>query len=403
MSLPSITTPSESSNLSLKAECRCKRFSATYSIPISALPLKSAICHCTSCRHATGSLFITTAVIPNSASLVSQSNSIVLDGLGKRPFTARLTAYHSSPTLTRYFCATCGASICNFEDAEWEFCTGILSTLTYDDGIATTVPILDRVQLFIADTLDGGCALWLFGYPARHAQHRTSATLTRAAIEDMSTSVSAEISATAPHITASTIQPLRCHCGAVNLQLRANGYDGDPQYNPVELWEGRLCACKSCRLTSGLEISSWISTIYYNLKTAGTDDSVDPWTAPLTTYTCHPGSQGYEDGSNEGTALEPWWRSFCSICGAKVFCFAIREKNFDDDSAINVAAGLLEGATGARAEEWVDWKLGISPGQVDHSEDALDEEFVRGLERGFKRWHDRDHEEVVEPGPEEVD
>ena len=75
-----------------------------------------------------------------------------------------------------------------------------------------------------------------------------------------------------------------------------------------------------------------------------------------------------------------------------MFCFAVRAKNSDDDSTIKVAAGLLEGAKGARAEEWVDWRLGIRAGRVDHIGEALDGEFVKRLEGGFERWRDGGYE-----------
>lgn len=146
--------PSNSETLTLTATCFCKLFHTAYTIPASSTPLKASICHCTTCRKTSGHLFAAFAVIPST----------------HRPDVSALTAYASSDALTRYFCPRCGASIANFEAHEWEFTTGVLARA--GGGL------LNRVQLWLDDTRDGGAGLWLNdSHSERHIRDRTSQNL----------------------------------------------------------------------------------------------------------------------------------------------------------------------------------------------------------------------------------
>lgn len=195
----------------LTAKCHCGLANFTYDLSASAFPLKSALCHCNSCRYVTGHLFARFAVIPD-----------------KRPDISKLTEYNSSSIISRYFCPKCGASICNFEKDEWEFATGILNT---------TSNLLSRAQLFIEDTRDGGAARWLTeAIPEMHPQHRDSKAMTASYVK--------AVDVIAPRPTQIHAE---CHCGNVSFDLAKGTYNAG------------LDACYECRTTSGPEITSWLT------------------------------------------------------------------------------------------------------------------------------------------------
>ena len=126
------------------------RFSTSFSvsIPSSSFPLKSAVWHCHSCRHTTGQLFATWAVIPAPLPLEFLDHG-------------NLVKYAVS-TCERWFCKRCGASVVNIdragEEVEWEVATGVLS-FENEKGLHGK---LNRVQLWIEDVKgDGGAAGWI--------------------------------------------------------------------------------------------------------------------------------------------------------------------------------------------------------------------------------------------------
>src|SRR5271170_7657477 len=177
------------SDITLKAKCHCGLVSYSYTLPASAFPLKSAICHCGSCRRATGQLFATFAVIPSP----------------HRPDISHLKEYASSSSISRYFCPRCGASALNTESDEWEFPSGILEK---------TEGLLNRVQLFINDTKDGGAALWLAtGLPEMHSQDRQSRLTTVQEVIEME-----RMSQNASESMEERL-PASCHCGDVSFTI----------------------------------------------------------------------------------------------------------------------------------------------------------------------------------------
>src|SRR4051794_6547355 len=129
----------DNNNVTLKFRCRCNLASYTLSIPSVSLPLGSAICHCSSCRHVTGQL---------AGSFVAVPPQVELD-------VSHLTRYASSEWYTRYFCPRCGADVANYAGDTWRLCTGLLDKEVFAKGW------LERKQIFVEGTGDGGMSVWL--------------------------------------------------------------------------------------------------------------------------------------------------------------------------------------------------------------------------------------------------
>ena len=229
----------------IRARCHCGLADYSISLPESSFPLKSALCHCSSCRHSSGHAFVTWAVIPTESP----------------PDTSHLTQYASSSTADRYFCPVCGASVLNVDrgndQSEWEFATGIMDR---------TEGLLNRVQLFANDTGDGGAAKWLLdAVPEVHGRHRDSPLLS-----------DKEISMMKPETDVEALTE-RCHCGDVQFTID----EGDAKY------QAGLDACTSCRTVTGCEITAWATVPQKNVHPFELDRLKQYSTSPgVTRYFC---------------------------------------------------------------------------------------------------------------------
>jgi hypothetical protein len=350
--------PSNKEIITLTATCHCTLFHTTFTLPSSSLPLKASLCHCTTCRKTAGHILPTWAVIPSS----------------DRPDVSALTAYASSDTLLRFFCPRCGASIAGFEAEEWDIATGVLDRTC--DGL------LNRVQLWLEDTKDGGAGLWLNDtHYERFIQGRNSDKL---AFEDVRgiAEGSRKKSKVASSDSDSAQQEHKdveedclnasCRCGAVSFQILRP--DTDSNGNGSNKYPAGLDACKSCRTVTGCEITSWAFVPRDRIRTfvesennnSNNQDSLDLLnTPPLSYYKTSPAVT----------------RGFCSTCGANVFYYRHRGRTGKGDT-IDIAAGLLESGAGVRAEDWLVWDH-YGEDVVAYREDALDRGLVEGLVRGI--------------------
>lgn len=152
-------------------------------------------------------------------------------------------------------------------------------------------------------------------------------------------------------------------------------YEGTKWNMPTRHLAG-LCACNSCRRTSGFEISAWafVPTADIYLDDEGTMEfERKPFWPDMTTLK--------EYKSSEGTT-----RAFCGTCGASVFCDVDRGEQSDPwGGIIDIAAGLFDSESGTRAENMLAWW----PNRVSFAEEALNKGLVKGLEEGMKAWAER--------------
>jgi hypothetical protein len=320
--------------ITLKAQCHCGLASYSYSLPNSAFPLKSAICHCTSCRRVSGQIFTTHAVIP----------------VEERPDITKLTSYASSPNLTRHFCPRCGATMINLEEEEWEFATGVLSVEGRPE-VGALDGLLDRVQLWLSDTIDGGGSVWMSGdwESKRHLYSRGTDAVTDEMLRDMASK--ADHAATAnpeDRLKAS------CHCGSIKIWI-CRPEDGGKYGAGID-------ACASCRKVSGFEITSWITLD--PAKVSINEKDLDLETSKLSHY----------------KTSEDVHRYFCNTCGATIFYLKDGKVKHP---GIDLAAGLVDSEAGVRAEDWLIWTK--YDDFVAYQEDASDTKFAQSLVDGVKR------------------
>jgi hypothetical protein len=336
-----------SSTIELRLSCHCHAFNHIIRLPTAAFPLKSSVCHCTTCRHVSGHLFATFAVIP-----------LPLD---QAPQNTGLKAYNKTRGITRWFCTTCGASCWldnrsadGKESLEWEIPTGVVDEVLIDgeirkEGIAG---LLDRVQIWVCDTKDGGGASWVNGGRIdgmdRRFVGRSSDVLDDKKLKDMVEDVQ-ELQKSS-HAEGEI--EISCSCRAVELKLvKAQGH---------AKYKAGIDACESCRRVSGFEITSWV-TVPTNCISMS--DST-----PLNLNA---------DCFGMYMSSEKLQRIFCKGCGATVLC------KYIDRDTIDIAVGLLD-AAGARADIWLDWtKYGDE--HVGYTKDAIDRDFIEGLVTGIRR------------------
>ncbi len=336
----------ESGEILARVQCHCGLNSFPLSLPSSSFPLKSALCHCRSCRHSTGLLFATWAVIPLPLPEVLEAGTLV--------------EYESSSTCQRLFCKQCGASVINIDKAggadEWEVATGVLH---FDDGNGL-VGRLNRVQLWVEDIrADGGAACWInqgrLEGMDRHWRGRQSEVVTDEDVRQMMRQ--------GPEFSADLLGEnldASCHCQNVAFSMSRPGKSFN---NGTGRFEASLDACTSCRTVSGFEITSWI-TVPKDLIQSGSSD--------LGTLLANRSKLGHYNTSSDVS------RYFCTTCGATVFY----DKHGLD--TIDIGIGLLhpqhKGAM--RVEYWLAWQQ--YPKCLGYQEDAVDKQFVANLAEGMR-------------------
>ncbi|KAI9668773.1 MAG: hypothetical protein M1831_000842 [Alyxoria varia] len=258
-----------------------------------------------------------------------------------------------------YFCKTCGCTMFWDNHQRRASCvsTGALSE---SQGLTEL-----ESQKFLADTKDGGLGVWIadadkmrsFQYNTDGDQISPGEYLKQNAVLD----------------PKSESLKAYCLCKGVSFKIlrpdeRSRWRDPDDANDKKknEPWHvvhgdryvSEVCACESCRKASGIDASTWtfVPTTYIT-----TDDG--PVKLPFGTLKGYKSSPGVE-------------RYFCERCGATAFY--AHEKH---PLRVDVAAGLLEAESGARAEEWLEWQPAVC-----FPEDAHDRDYVQSLVPGLQEW-----------------
>lgn len=343
----------------LNASCLCGAANHRITLPASSIPLPLFFCHCTSCRHMTGTLAYTVTWLPEDYKPAQET----LDVLTPFEFTERTTQYH---------CSTCGTQMlahCR-QDADnhsggssWAAVSGTLEKL---EGLFEL-----KGHEFVEDTLDGGFADFLTTYDGqpvpRWARNFGEGEILPPQWERPDR----------PKIKANPTD--RCHahckCGGVEFWIARPSERSKeapskwhitpdvliPHHSNEKLPDGEawwlmdngkkylagVCACNSCRLHTGMEFVEWafVSVIDITLDQEGTI----------------PFSRDF--GSLKGyRSSDDVMRYHCDTCGATVFFFGE-----DRPHVIDVAAGLLDAPEGARAQSWLEYWCG----RLSFREDAL--------------------------------
>lgn len=363
----------------LKASCHCGKAAHEITIPSKDLPLTSYFCNCDSCRHMTGTLFLSCAQLPPTY----QPSAAVIE---------KLTVFKFSDRITQYFCTRCGAHVYAHclpdpkdpESSEnWDVMSGTLETF---DGVVDL-----KGYEYIHDTIDGGFTDFMPTVKGkalkRWPYHPTDGRLPqywRASEPPESLRQGARL-------------PAYCKCKGVQFFIArpsAQSTQADrpwpdlliPHYEQTiakddpahETWWLRanktkflagLCSCDSCRLVSGMEITPWafIPTIDITLDAEG-KVPYKPQFGTLKSY-----------NSSKGVA-----RHFCSKCGAIVF---FEDAERATTTLLDVAVGLLSAPEGARAETWLEWRTE----RLSFREDAEGraDSLIEGIENGLREFREK--------------
>jgi hypothetical protein len=127
------------------------------------------------------------------------------------------------------------------------------------------------------------------------------------------------------------------------------------------------CVCTSCRLGSGSEVVQWsfVPTCFIS------QEDGSPFSRLFGTMK--------EYNSSENT-----WRRFCGTCGASIMWHDVKDRPY----LIDVAVGIMDAESGARAEDWLEWRLS----KLSYKEDALNKALAQAVEDGSREWN-RENEE----------
>ncbi|KAH7163358.1 Mss4-like protein [Dactylonectria estremocensis] len=366
--------------INLSAQCLCKAHTFTTTVPLASLPLEASCCHCDSCRHTTGALYTCDAAWPGSFEDIRASS---------------LRKYEFSPSLTIRSCGTCSTPIfyhkhITDQDDTFGVFTGALTNVS----VPNLIKIVDHI--FIGDTIDGGASVWMRhlnkdgSIPRCWKAGRNNSEELHGIWPPIENLPSAESNNGPAEIS------FRCHCRGVDLVLRRGDADFTGMQRDqlpwfVEPTSHKLLAgfdaCDSCRLSFGSDVVNWsYSQLAHldfpasdtpqpegvgfprtssELKAAVCSDDRDPRFGTLAIYESSPDVQRY----------------FCSHCSASVF-YAVDDR----PEMVDVAIGLLESPSGARAEDFLVWGLGSEIGSKADTVGGWRETFVAGVQKEADVW-----------------
>ncbi|KAF2181334.1 hypothetical protein K469DRAFT_671473 [Zopfia rhizophila CBS 207.26] len=337
---------SDPDTVTITAHCLCKAHNFTTSVPKSKLPLPAYACHCNSCRHVTGALYLIDSEWPEPRKNVDTS------GLRKYAFSSRIKVL---------FCGTCSTPLFIEDTAEPHHLGAFTGALKNNQG--DLVKLVHHI--FVGDTLDGDAQEYNWDWPPASSLKGLSGKAEYDSVQ------------------------VRCKCGGVDLVMHRGNYEGkereelpwfiDPTtHRPIASFD----ACDSCRLQSGIDIFHWtfaeLKNLSYssNLAAEGkvfpkntTDlraavDAQDPLMGTLTYYASSPDVQRY----------------FCKNCSACVF-YAVDSR----PDIVDVALGLLDAPDGARAEGFVLWLFGKLV-WVEDTKGGWREDLMKRIEKESEHW-----------------
>ncbi|KAK4158761.1 hypothetical protein QBC43DRAFT_328393 [Cladorrhinum sp. PSN259] len=380
------------------AQCLCKMHSFTradFPLPDGgSSPLKAITCHCNSCRHVSGCMSGSRALLWNDDEPDMFSDADMESSSG------RLRVYKYSESMTLVFCGRCSSPLfardagsSPAQKVKLWVCTGVLMKhnikLEVDWGY----------QVFVGDTVDGGVSNWLKGKRWLGAGGKSEEVKEEGeywpAVESDEGKKVGDMKGEFPGNVR-----LKCHCGGVDFLVKAGEAQREFEEQAKKGEEklpwfvdevthkslGTLDGCDSCRVWSGVEVMNWTFAL---LKHIGFGDGSEGFPADTRAlkaavgedYNTHP-----EEGDKFGTlayyASSPdVQRYFCSRCAACVFyCVDDRPEQVD------VAVGLLHAQEGARAERMISWEFG---GQISFREDMAGtwrENLLDTVERESEEW-----------------
>jgi hypothetical protein len=356
-----ITLANMSNTQKVAIRCLCGSYQLSLAIPKDKLPLAGGICHCDSCRHGCGTLYVGAAYPPTEC----------LENIHNTLYRLRTSVWPDKRTT--YLCSTCGTSVYSQINGSLWIHTGTLDQL--EDNI------LFNRQIFVKDTLDGGFSNWLGDlHVETHATRDDKLPTNWPAAENVNEQ------------TIKSPERLHAHCVCKGVEFwiaRPSSSSADtskPQsdlshQNPdrgdydikIPWWLSAdrskfattcLCTCDSCRLASGCDFVQWAYVPTTDISLSA-DGSVP--------FSLEFGKLKAYRSSDRAT------RYFCGQCGAMVFFW----KGHESPGIVNVAVGLFNASEGSLAESWLQWTDEIS---FEEDGVARAETLVGFVHKGIEEW-----------------
>ncbi|RCI13182.1 hypothetical protein L249_0230 [Ophiocordyceps polyrhachis-furcata BCC 54312] len=344
----------------LEAECHCGKVHLAFDVPVSQLPLRVYLCHCSKCRYGTGSLCIFHTVITRDGPPRFLGHST----------EANLTSYLAPGATYSYdFCSTCGCHVAGVSQ-DRKFWT-VASSIFKDHGPGT----FQIRQHVFSESAKGGGLSSVVSRVAGDAMNSWNP----AADESTAQLVECE-----PETAPDGTQRLRaqCWCGGVSFTVsRPTSEVVEDAYmsrfvSPLDgrKWKAVLDSCDDCRRVTGTHLTGWA---FVPLAVCDPAIGVDLAIGTAKTY-----------ASSEGVL-----RSFCRVCGATVFFSSKKRQPSERQAVVDLAVGILRAPEGVMAEHWLTWRA--RPAHVG-SGLAFDADFTEALTGGMKAWTEEKYGEAVE-------
>lgn len=326
----------------LTATCHCKRSSLSFTVPISALPIRTHFCHCGICRHVQGVVATVHAPIPEP-SIKDEST---------------FAKFHSSAALERWFCSTCGADMvdCLEGGKQWLVAAAMVDAeesvwdihqhIYVEDAPRGVAPFLKSIGGKELEMLKQGEGSGTFEFGKDDVGKKADGT-------DENTKLRA-----------------RCQCGGVDFSIFPprspsvfDSFDQSILPKDKSKWYALYDLCDTCRLTSGHPIASWMFPVKSHIELAdGSPYPEDHVFGTIKTY----------------KSSENVLRTFCGTCGATVAYYCPSEKGRTD--IVDIAVGLLEGDD-LRREDVLEWRTKRAAWAEDCKWPSLKEALEAGLKR----------------------
>lgn len=347
----------QSNTVVITAECLCKAHTFSTEISTSKLPLEGNACHCNSCRHSTGALYVIETTWPQPREHVD------IGGLERYQFSAN---------ITYRFCGTC-STLLFYEPRTQPGKLGVFSGPLRN--IDADLVRLAR-HIWVADTVDGGASAWLRRPNADGKEiPRYRERFGELPWDWPQAPGSTEVGGAQEQESL----PIWCHCRGIELRLRRGDYASkEREQLPwfVDPRTDRLLAgfdaCDSCRLQVGCDVVHWTFVELANIAQA------DGGAFPKTTAEL----QAAVDAGDPAVGTLAYYRSspdvqryFCKVCSTSAF-YACDDR----PEIVDVAVGLLEASDGARAEGFLSWSLGDTPGWVDDTKGGWREGLMKRVQ-----------------------
>ncbi|KIX08580.1 uncharacterized protein Z518_03236 [Rhinocladiella mackenziei CBS 650.93] len=369
------------SSSSAQLTCLCGAISASGTLLSSSeIPINAAICHCNPCRYTSGSLGIAFPLLKEPPPQETLS---------------KLTGYNSSQKLTRYFCPTCGCHCfhINHHSQKW-YCQGgnVEPSPAFESSNSHTDILWpkDTVKIshhdFVLDTVDGGLTPLLLNLNGRTVPTWSAASPPQPPSPQQEGHDSFDL----PHETVLSLPrkslgtlsspkedsylPAKCHCGGVSLLIKRAIFDheGPARYIPSDptKYLTYLCACRSCRLSTGVSLTAWTlvpSENVFNANAPATASNDNESNLTPVVF----GKPASSADANPGLSLTYHWsspdvcRSFCGNCGATVFYWCGQRPD-----ELDLATGILRAEEGSMARRWLEWVWG----RCSFTEESVDQE-----------------------------